>query len=104
MEITITKAAKDILEDYFAENPRSECLRVYLRPRQDSRGRSLALKPDTKTERDLEYASEGYSIALSRHLADQIGQWITIDSSGQGGFVVTADNCSEAGCPLTPDV
>lgn len=104
MEINLTDAAKAVLDEYFKNETTPECLRVFLRPRQDSRGRSLALKPDTMTDRDIEFESNGYIIALSRHLASQIGTWVSIDASGQGGFIVTAANCSDNFCQVQGDI
>ena len=104
MEIRLTDEAKELLDMHFSENMRPECIRVYVRPRNDSRGRSLALKPDMRSERDLEVENCGYMFVISRHLADQIGGWVGIGASLKGGFVVTAEKCFNSFCQIRGDV
>jgi len=104
MDIRLTDGAKEMLDMHFSENARPECIRVYVRPRNDSRGRSLALKPDTRSERDIEVENSGYVFAISRHLADQIGDWAEIHASLKGGFIVTAEKCFNSFCQIRGDV
>lgn len=90
-QLSLEKAAKELLDSHFQENPRPEFLRLYVRPRTDSRGSHLALKPDVKGERDLVLNENGYQFLLSRHLAEQIGRWAVIGASSDGGFAVSAE-------------
>jgi hypothetical protein len=104
MDIRLTDEAKELLDLHFSENTLPECIRVYVRPRNDKRGRSLALKPDARSERDLGLEKRGYTFAVSRHLAEQIGSWVEIDASVKGGFMVTAEKCFNSYCQIRDEV
>lgn len=90
-QLTVEKQAKALLDNHFQENPVPEYIRLYVRPRQSSRGSCLALKPDVKGERDLVLEESGYRFLLSKHLADQIGNWASITANSKGGFEISSE-------------
>ncbi|MDL2285631.1 adhesin [Desulfovibrio sp. OttesenSCG-928-F07] len=100
-EITLEASAKQLLDEHFTEHSKSDCLRLFVRPRQSSKGRTLALKPDTSTDRDIEQEIAGYKFVISRHLADQIGNWVKVDTNGEGGFFITAERCFNSYCEVS---
>ncbi len=100
-DVTLDAAAKQLLDEHFKENPKSGKLRLYVRPRQSSKGRTLALRPDTSTDRDLEQEVSGYHFIISRHLADQIGSWAKISTNDKGGFYITAEKCFNQYCEVS---
>lgn len=101
-EVTLEPSAKKLLDEHFLENGKADdYLRLYVRPRQSSKGRTLALKPDSKGERDLEVEVGIYTFVISRHLAAQIGNWAKIDVNEHGGFLVTAEKCFNHLCDVS---
>jgi hypothetical protein len=90
-QLTLEKAAKDLLDAYFAENDRPEYIRLYVRPRKGSRGSRLALKPDAMGDRDLVLEEGAYKFLLSGHLAEQIGCWVKISANSKGGFEINSE-------------
>lgn len=90
-QLSVEKAAKELLDNHFFENPRSEFIRLYVRPRKSTRGSCLALKPDAKGERDLVLEEAGYRFLLSKHLADQIGRWAKVSVNEKGGFEISSE-------------
>ncbi|MGJ3523615.1 adhesin [Nitratidesulfovibrio sp. D1] len=69
--ITLEHGARDILEEYFSENPNSP-IRIYISPR-GSRGPHLVLGPDEPNERDHVVVVDGYTFCISQRLAQQVG-------------------------------
>lgn len=101
MELTMNDAAKVLLDEYFQDYLEPKPVRVYLRPRFGKRGRLLAIKPDARSERDLEFELDGYTFLVSRHLAVQVGDWIKVEAGPDGGFHVTAQKCSGNMCMVS---
>lgn len=90
-QLSLEKAAKELLDSHFEENPRPDYLRLYVRPRNTNRASRLALKPDAKGERDMVLDEGGYRFVLSRHLAEQIGRWAKIEANEDGGFDISSE-------------
>lgn len=96
MQLILEDSAKAMLDEYFLENAAPQCIRVGLRNACGVTGNTLCMRPDKETARDTKFESKGYTFVMLRHLSEQVGEWIRVDTKEHGGFVITTDHPVEA--------
>ncbi|MDL2307756.1 adhesin [Desulfovibrio sp. OttesenSCG-928-C06] len=96
MQLILEDSAKIMLDEYFLENPAPQCIRIGLRNACGVTGNTMCMRPDKQTARDISFEAKGYTFVILRSLAEQVGEWVRIDTKEHGGFVVTTANPVEA--------
>ncbi|GFK93323.1 hypothetical protein NNJEOMEG_01155 [Fundidesulfovibrio magnetotacticus] len=93
--VTMTHPAKEQLDQYFAENPKSP-IRIFLSSGSCA-GPRLALALDEPKPSDAVHDVEGYSFLVDKELLEQ-AQPISLDFQGQGFSIASSLVLESGGC------